>query len=64
MDAHLVEMSMTIRCEWQYGSRLEAQSCLSALVQSPTDTVQESWSFDPALHPDVLLPVALWSGKH
>lgn len=63
-DVHLVGMPLTIKCEGHYGTGLEAQSCFSALDQSPTGTVQESWSFDPALHPDVLLPVALWSGKH
>ena len=53
-----------IKCDArEYGGGLNAPSCFSALQQSPTGEVQESWAYPRFTQPDVTLPVKLFSGK-
>lgn len=63
-DAHLVGMPLTIRCDGHHCTGLEAQSCFSALDQTPTNAVRENWSFNFALHPGVLLPAPAAAVSH
>lgn len=57
--------ALRVKCNAQrYGAGLSTQSCFSALRQSPTGNVEETWSYSSAgLRPDVELPVELFSGK-
>lgn len=46
---------------------LDARDCFTALHQSPTSDVQESWSTykaSPSVHADVRLPIVLFSGRY
>ena len=58
--------SLRVTCNsTKYGAGLDAQSCASALAQSPTGDRQESWAYHTRLGPnppaDVVLPIVILS---
>ena len=57
--------TVVVRCDARlYGAGLNATSCFSALIQSPTGDAQESWGYPGSAQTDVILPVKLFSSKH
>ena len=56
-----------IVCHKAVRIRLEARDCFTALHQSPTGDVQESWASTHAaasMHADIRLPIVLFSGRY
>ena len=56
-----------IVCHKAVTIRLEARDCFTALHQSPTGDVQESWADSRAaasVHADIRLPIMLFSGRY